>query len=77
MQNLIKAVPYKVHTVLTGNGTHFTDPAGDSWTAADIKEKIERKEFFWVHAFVVASARNSIVASPSPTTPGPTVKSNA
>lgn len=46
LQNLIKAAPYKVHTVLTDNGTHFTDPAGDSWTAADIKEKIERKEFF-------------------------------
>lgn len=60
LQNLIKAVPYKVHTVLTDNGTHFTDPAGDSWTAADIKEKIERKEFFWAHAFVVACARNDI-----------------
>ena len=35
--NLIKAVPYKVHTVLTDNGTHFTDPAGDSWTVPDIK----------------------------------------
>ncbi|SPP98330.1 Integrase (fragment) [Bradyrhizobium vignae] len=60
LQNLIKAVPYKVHTVLTDNGTHFTGPAGDSWTAADIKEKIERKEFFWAHAFVVACARNDI-----------------
>ncbi|MBB4375298.1 hypothetical protein GGD63_008147 [Bradyrhizobium sp. cir1] len=27
LQNLIKAVPYKLHTVLTDNGTHFTDPA--------------------------------------------------
>jgi len=60
LQNLINTVPYKVHTVLTDNGTHFTDPAGDSWTAADIKEKIERKEFFWAHAFVVACARNDI-----------------
>jgi len=41
LQNLIKAVPYKVHTVLTSNGTHFTDPAGDSWTAADIKDRAE------------------------------------
>ncbi|MBB4375297.1 hypothetical protein GGD63_008146 [Bradyrhizobium sp. cir1] len=32
----------------------------DSWTAADIKEKIERKEFFWAHAFVAACARNDI-----------------
>ena len=27
LRRLIEAVPYKVHTVLTDNGTHFTDPA--------------------------------------------------
>ena len=27
---LIKAVPYKIHTVLTDNGTHFTDPHGET-----------------------------------------------
>ena len=58
--NLIKAVPYKVHTVLTDNGTHFTDPAGDSWTVPDIKEMIESKKPFWAHAFDVACARNDI-----------------
>jgi hypothetical protein len=26
--HLINAVPYKIHTVLTDNGTHFTDPQG-------------------------------------------------
>jgi Integrase core domain len=31
LRRLIGAVPYKVHTVLTDNGTHFTDPAGDSY----------------------------------------------
>ena len=41
LRNLIKAVPYKVHTVLTDNGTHFTDPSGESWTVADIKAMIE------------------------------------
>jgi hypothetical protein len=25
----IKAVPYKIHTVLTDNGTHFTEPGGN------------------------------------------------
>src|ERR1700739_528422 len=30
--NLIKAVPYTIHTVLTDNGTHFTDPKGESWS---------------------------------------------
>ena len=29
LRRLIEAVPYKVHTVLTDNGTHFTDPAGE------------------------------------------------
>ena len=28
LRALIQAVPYKVHTVLTDNGIHFTDPAG-------------------------------------------------
>jgi transposase-like protein len=60
LRNLIKAVPYKVHTVLTDNGTHFTDPSGESWTVADIKAMIERKEPFWAHAFDVACARNDI-----------------
>ncbi len=30
LRRLIAAVPYKVHTVLTDNGTHFTDPAGET-----------------------------------------------
>jgi transposase InsO family protein len=60
LRNLIKAVPYKVHTVLTDNGTHFTDPSGESWTVADIKAMIERKGPFWAHAFDVACARNDI-----------------
>ena len=33
LRRLIEAVPYKVHTVLTDNGTHFTDPTGNSWFA--------------------------------------------
>jgi Integrase core domain/Helix-turn-helix domain len=32
--HLIKAVPYKIHIVLTDNGTHFTDPKGESWSVA-------------------------------------------
>jgi transposase-like protein len=60
LRNLIKTVPYKVHTVLTDNGTHFTDPSGGSWTVADINAMIERKEPFWAHAFDVACARNDI-----------------
>jgi transposase InsO family protein len=58
--HLIKAVPYKVHTVLTDNGTHFTDPKGESWSVADIKGMLERGEPFWAPAFDVACARNDI-----------------
>lgn len=46
LQALIKAVPYRVHTVLTDNGTHFTDPRGESWSPAEIRQMIERKEAF-------------------------------
>ena len=56
--NLLKAVPYKVHTVLTDNGTHFTDPGGDSWTVPDLKEMSASKKPFGAHAF--ACARNDI-----------------
>ena len=45
--HLIKAVPYKIHTVLTDNGTHFTDPKGESWSVADIKGMLERGKPFW------------------------------
>ena len=31
-------------SVLTDNGLHFTDPRGESWTAAEIKELIARKK---------------------------------
>lgn len=60
LRNLIKAVPYKIHTVLTDNGIHFTDPSGDSWNVAEIKEMMARKELFRAHAFEVACARADI-----------------
>src|SRR3954466_7757665 len=31
LRALIAAVPYRVHTVLTDNGTHFTEPSGNTW----------------------------------------------
>src|SRR5215470_5519717 len=58
--NLIKAVPYKIHSVLTDNGTHFTDPKGESWSVADIKGMLKRGEPVWAPAFEVACARNDI-----------------
>ena len=35
LRRLIAAVPYKVHTVLTDNGTHFTTPGNTSSAAPD------------------------------------------
>jgi transposase InsO family protein len=58
--HLIAAVPYKIHTVLTDNGPHFTDPSGTSWTAAEIKELIARKEPFRAHAFEYTCAKADI-----------------
>jgi transposase InsO family protein len=57
---LIKAVPYRVHIVLTDNGTYFTDPRGVSWSPVEIKQMIERKEAFRAHAFEYACAISDI-----------------
>jgi transposase InsO family protein len=57
---LVKAVPYKIHTVLTDNGIHFTDPKGETWTPAEIRQMITRKEPFRAHAFEYACALTDI-----------------
>ena len=33
---LVKAVPYRIHTILTDNGTHFTDPRDPGSAAVEI-----------------------------------------
>jgi len=53
-------VPYKIHTVLTDNGTHFTTPGAKGSGAPDIKVAIERGEIFRAHAFELTCARNDI-----------------
>ena len=60
LRHLITAVPYKVHTVLTDNGTHFTTPGNTSSAAPDIKAAIEAGEPFWAHAFEYACAQCDI-----------------
>ncbi|MCW8088527.1 IS481 family transposase, partial [Sabulicella glaciei] len=60
LRALAAAVPYSIHTVLTDNGTHFTDPTGDGWTPEDIKEMLARKELFRCHAFELACAELGI-----------------
>jgi len=60
LRRLVAAVPYRIHTVLTDNGTHFTDPKGDSWKAAEVKQLIAEKARFRCHGFVLACAQNEI-----------------
>ena len=50
LRRLIAAVPYKVHTVLTDNGTHFTTPGNTSSAAPDIKAALEAGEPVWAQA---------------------------
>ncbi len=56
LRHLAAAVPYVIHTVLTDNGTHFTDPTGDGWTPEDIREMQAQKLPFRCHAFELACA---------------------
>src|SRR6202040_3720416 len=60
LRHLIAAVPYKIHTILTDNGIHFTVPGGGGLTAGEIKEAIARGELFRAHAFELACAKNDI-----------------
>jgi transposase InsO family protein len=56
LRHLVAAVPYRVHTVLTDNGTHFTDPAGNGWTPEDIRAMRAEKVPFRCHSFEAACA---------------------
>ena len=51
LDNLVAAVPYKIHTVLTDNGIQFTDPTGESWTPADLRMMRAEGKLFRCHAF--------------------------
>ena len=61
LRRLIEAVPYRIHTVLTDNGTHFTNPnKGNSPTLKEVKRLLAEKTLFRCQAFVLACARNEI-----------------
>ncbi len=60
LRHLIAAVPYKVHTVLTDNGTHFTSPGNTNSAAPDIKAALDAGETVWAHAFEYACAKADI-----------------
>lgn len=60
LRHLIAAVPYKVHTILTDHGIHFTTPSNTASAAPLIKEALERGEPVWAHAFEYACAQNDV-----------------
>ena len=60
LRRLIKAVPYKVHTVLTDNGVQFTTPGNVASAAKDTREAIDRGELVWAHGFELVCARSDI-----------------
>lgn len=60
LRELIKSVPYKIHTLLTDNGTHFTTPGNGRSAAPDIREALHRGEPFRAHSFELVCAQNDI-----------------
>ena len=60
LRDLLKAVPYRVHTVLTDNGQHFTTPGNAASAAPLIREAMDRGELFRAHPFELACARDRI-----------------
>jgi hypothetical protein len=78
LRRLIAAVPYKVHTVLTDNGTHFTTP-GNTSSAAPTSRPPSTPESpsGRTPSNTPALRTMSIIASLSPSTLGPTARSNA
>jgi hypothetical protein len=60
LRALVETVPHEIHTVLTDNGTHFTDPNGNCWTPVEIRQMMARNELFRAHSFELACAQNSI-----------------
>jgi len=60
LRALIAAVPYRVQTVLTDNGTHFTEPSGNTWTPDEIKQMLARKKLFRAHSFELACAQTDV-----------------
>jgi transposase InsO family protein len=57
---LIAAIPYKIHTVLTDNGIHFTTPGAGGSAVPLIREAMANGELFRAHAFEYTCAKNDI-----------------
>ena len=75
---LLQAVPYKVHTVLTDNGVHFTTPSNRCSAAAEIRIALQRGEIFVpMPSSSPAPRPASTTGSPNPNIVGPTARSSA
>lgn len=60
LRRLIEAVPYKIHTVLTDNGIHFTTPGAGGSAVPLIRKALANGELFRAHAFELACAQAGI-----------------
>ena len=60
LRNLLKAAPYKVHTVLTDNGIQFTTPGAGGSAIPLIREAMAAGEILRAHAFEYACAKADI-----------------
>lgn len=60
LYRLIDAVLYKIHTVLTDNGIHFTTPDAGGSAVPLIREAIANGELFRGHAFEYAGVLSDI-----------------
>ena len=60
LRHLVAAVPYKVHTILTDNGIHFTTPGAGGSAVPLIREAIANGELFRAHSFELACAERGI-----------------
>ena len=70
LRHLIEVVPYKIHTVLTDNGTQFTTPGNVASAAPLIREALDNGEPVWAHAFEYALPINQFTNQiKSPTQP--------
>ena len=77
---VIAHVPYKIHSVLTDNGIHFTTPGNNCSAAADIKLALEKVGRLRAHALKLACAQNHIdhhLTKPNPPWTNGQVESNA
>ena len=60
LRHLIAAVPYKIHTVLTDNGIHFTIPGGGGLDRRRGQKGHRKRRALPCSAFELACARNDI-----------------